>query len=96
MTLEEINECLQNNVFIEEVSGQKYRFIGETMNVNGTPVTFYSIEEKDGQFYIRHEKPLITTNPMLIRVKNNDNEIRIDIVDQMKGKLFCTLISQKN
>lgn len=88
--LQELSDFLHQYIFVNE-GGSRFRFINDTININGSPVCKYSIYEKDDKFYIDQELGLTTTKSLWVTLDRNLLQLKIIFYDEINNKHILTL-----
>lgn len=93
--LKELNDFLHEFTFIEKDGGFVYKFINETINVNGQPVCNYSLELINTKFYFHHKMPLTNTSPLWLIIEGPSIGISITLFDEINNRHVITLLPTK-
>jgi len=67
---DEIQQILIANSFIVSGTGIKWKFTDNTISVNSSPVTRYSLYEENEKVYLNAERPLFVNEDCLIVYSN--------------------------
>lgn len=87
MTQYELLELLRSRRFFKEQNtGIIYRFIENSVNINGIPQAHFSIIEKNGDFFM--DVKLGNTSPLKVHIERAMNPLTIHLADEFKPLSF--------
>lgn len=89
MNIEEAYQILRSNIFKTE-NGIVYRFINNTINVNGKPAYQFTLKEENGKLYING---LRNNDDLLLNITQTKYSISLVIQPKIEGDRGFKIIS---